>query len=156
MACWLVLSGMLWIGDSVRSPQVFSETTAGIRADGRLDFISPEGRVLASIAIEIADSPQSRAIGLMGRTGLDDSAGMLFVFEKAGVKSFWMRNTPTPLDIVFVSPTGHITHIAANTKPMSDTIYSSSGPALYVVEVHAGFCMRHAVVTGTRIVWQRK
>ena len=129
---------------------------APIRADGSLDFVSSEGRVLASITIEIADTPQARAVGLMGRKGLDDSMGMLFVHETAGPKSYWMRNTPTALDIIFVSAKGRVIHIAADTQPMSDTIYTSNGPAQYAVEVPAGFCSRHGVVEGTEIRWQRE
>ena len=149
----LISIGCLWF---FGYPQL---TAAGggdvIRSDGRLDFISSEGRVLASIAIEIADTPQSRAVGLMGRTGLDDSVGMLFVHDSEGIKSFWMRNTPTPLDIVFVSASGRVVHIAANTLPMSDTAYSSQHPCRYVVEVLAGFCKRHSVKVGTQISWRR-
>ena len=149
----LAALGWLWF---FGYPQL---TAAGsgdvIRSDGRLDFISDEGRVLASIAIEIADTPQSRAVGLMGRTGLDDSVGMLFVHDAEGIKSFWMRNTPTPLDIVFVSASGRVVHIAANTQPMSDTVYTSQHPCRYVVEVLAGFCKRHSVKAGTQISWRR-
>jgi uncharacterized membrane protein (UPF0127 family) len=130
-------------------------STAAIRADGRLQFINAEGRVLASIAIEIADTPQARATGLMGRRGLDDSMGMLFVHDVAGPKHFWMRNTPTSLDIIFVSTKGRVLHIAADTRPMSDTVYSSNGPARYVVEVTAGFCARHGISEGVQISWQR-
>lgn len=151
----LVLAAAGWIGVSGDSQLAVAGGAGVIRPDGRLEFISSEGRVLASITVEIADTPQSRAIGLMGRTGLDDSVGMLFVHDTDGIKSFWMRNTPTPLDIVFVSARGRVVHIAADTQPMSDTVYSSQYPCRYVVEVRAGFCARHGVVEGTQISWQR-
>ncbi len=152
LLAFCVLGGLIAIG----SPQAaVAGEAGGIRADGRLDFISSEGRVLASIAVEIADTPRARATGLMGRRGLDDSVGMLFVHETDGPKSFWMRNTPTSLDIIFVSAAGRVIHIAADTRPMSDTVYSSKGPALYVVEVRAGFCVRYGVVEGTHIRWER-
>ena len=150
---FFILCGFIACG---QPQKVAADSAGGIRADGRLDFINSEGRVLVSIAIEIADTPQARATGLMGRTGLNDSAGMFFVHDKAGPKNFWMRNTPTPLDIIFVSETGRVIHIAANTKPNSDTVYSSRGPARYVVEVLAGFCARHGVEKGTQISWKRK
>ena len=155
LLCLLALSSLLGFGAFGELHQAMAGRIGGIRADGKLDFIGPEGHVLASIAIEIADTPQARATGLMGRRGLDDSVGMLFVHEKAGMRAFWMRNTPTPLDIIFVSEKGRVIHVAANTKPMSDTVYSSTGPARYVVEVLSGFCARYAVVKGTRISWQR-
>ena len=156
LSCLLVLLA-LFVLDTFGQPQrVLAGSSGGIRVDGTLVFVNAEGRVLASIAIEIADTPQARSVGLMGRRGLDDSMGMLFVHDDAGPKNFWMRNTPTPLDIIFVSADDRVTNIAANTKPLSDTVYSSNGPALFVVEVLAGFCARHGVEAGTRISWQRK
>jgi uncharacterized membrane protein (UPF0127 family) len=155
LPCLLVLSVLCWFG-VCGGPQSAAAGSAGaIRADGSLEFINTEGRVLASITIEIADTPQARAAGLMGRRGLDDSMGMLFVHDEAGPKHFWMRNTPTSLDIIFVSAHGRVIHIAADTRPMSDTVYSSNGQTRYVVEVPAGFCVRHGVVKGTQISWQR-
>ena len=157
-AVWslLAISALCWFSFWCDAHHVNAGSTSSIRADGNLDFINPEGRVLVSIEIEIADTPKARAIGLMGRKGLDDSVGMLFVHEPAGLKSFWMRNTPTPLDIIFVSAKGRVVHIAANTKPMSDTVYASKTPVPYVVEVLSGFCARYGVGKGTRVSWQRK
>ena len=132
LPCLFVLFAMCWLDAFGLPPKSVAGGAAGIRADGSLDFINAEGRVLVSIIIEIADTPQARATGLMGRVGLDDSAGMLFVHDEDGPKNFWMRNTPTPLDIIFVSANGRVIRIAANTKPMSDTVYSSNGPARYV------------------------
>jgi len=156
LSCLIVFSALCWPGAFGQPQPAVAGSTGGIRADGSLAFINAEGRVLVSITIEIADTPQARATGLMGRRGLDDSVGMLFVHDTVGPKSFWMRNTPTSLDIIFVSAKSRVIHIAANTTPMSDTVYSSNGPALYVVEVPAGFCTRHGVVEGTLISWQRK
>lgn len=146
---------LCWLAVFAGPQPVAAGSSGAIRADGRLEFFNPEGRVLAAITIEIADTPQARATGLMGRRGLDDSMGMLFVHDEAGPKHFWMRNTPTALDIIFVSAEGRVIHIAADTRPMSDTVYSSSGPARYVVEVIAGFCARYGIAEGVQIFWQR-
>ena len=154
-ACLLALWFLCGLSVYAGRQQAIAGSTGGVRADGRLAFISPEGRVLASIIIEIADTPRARATGLMGRTGLNDSSGMLFVHEEDGPKSYWMRNTPTSLDIIFVSAAGRVIDIAANTQPMSDSVYSSKGPALFVVEVPAGFCTRYGIVEGTGISWER-
>ncbi len=126
-----------------------------VRPDGTLDFVGPSGNLLATITIEIADTEQSRSMGLMGRTGLNDSMGMLFTYEQAQLLTFWMRNTPTSLDIIFVSAERKVVRIAPNTRPMSDTIYSSRAAAQYVVEVPAGFCRRYQVNTRTKIKWRR-
>ena len=127
----------------------------GIRVDARLDFLNSEGRVLASIAVEIADTEPARRQGLMWRTGLDDTMGMLFIYADTYERGFWMHNTPTPLDIIFVSEKRRIIHIAADAVPLSDTMLFSGGPTKYVVEVPAGFCKRHGIAEGVVINWQR-
>jgi uncharacterized membrane protein (UPF0127 family) len=124
--------------------------------DGGVDFINSEGAILASIAVEIADTPQTRRLGLMWRTGLDDTVGMLFIYNDAVERGFWMHNTPTALDIVFISENGRVIRIAADTVPMSDTMHFSRGPAKFVVEVAAGFCKRYGIVEGVVMKWRRK
>lgn len=151
---WIVLLLVVFCLDG-RAGQSQAQTLEGIRTDGRLEFIDSEGRVLAAIAIEIADSSKSHRRGLMERTGLDDTMGMLFVFKDAKGRGFWMRDTPTSLDIIFVSAQQRVLNIAADTTPLSDTVYTSEGPAQFVVEVAAGFCQRHGIGKGALIRWQR-
>ena len=127
-----------------------------IRHDGSVDFLDPAGNLLVSIAVEFADTPGAHGRGLMWRTGLDDSMGMLFIYKQPEEQVFWMRNTPTSLDILFISGDGRVLNIARNTRPLSDTRYYSNGPAQYVVEVVAGFCARHGISDGTRVKWRRK
>jgi uncharacterized protein len=129
--------------------------TATFRNDGRLEFVSHDGRVRASITIEIAETKATRAKGLMGREEMDDNVGMLFVYQRVGDKVFWMRNTPLSLDMVFVSEDGMVLNIAGRTRPFSDNNYRSKGPAKYVVEVLSGFCDRYGIREGTRVRWYR-
>lgn len=128
----------------------------GIRTDGHVEFINSEGNAIASINVEIADTKKARGTGLMQRTGLDNTMGMLFIFGDVDHRAFWMVNTPTPLDIIFVSEAKQVINIATNTKPMSKTVYHSKGPVKYAIEVVAGFCARNDIQVGTRINWQRK
>ena len=79
---------------------------------------------------------EARARGLMGRVLSDYMAGMLFVFASADQQTFWMRNTPSSLDMIFVDAGGKVLNTAAYTTPMSDQLYSSVGPAKYVVEAN--------------------
>jgi hypothetical protein len=91
----------------------------------------------------------------MGRVLLDHLAGMLFIFESAQPQSFWMRNTPSSLDMIFIDAGGKIVNIAAYTTPLSDQLYSSAGPAKYVVEAKAGFADRFGIRTGYSVRWKR-
>jgi len=133
-----------------------NQPSASIRKDGALDFVHSDDSIKASIAIEIADTPETQMKGLMGRNALDDGSGMLFVFERPEPQRFWMKNTPVPLDIIFVGGDGCIVNIVESTIPMSNQRYSSKGPVKYVVEVRAGFAKRFQLDTDTCIQWQRR
>ncbi|MEE9119154.1 MAG: DUF192 domain-containing protein, partial [Calditrichia bacterium] len=93
--------------------------------------------------------------GLMDRELSDFSSGMLFVFREVKPRDFWMHNTSTSLDIIFVGEDSCVLDIAKQTEPMSDRIYSSGGPVKYVVEVRAGFTERYEIKEGTKIRWKR-
>ena len=130
-------------------------TDVPTRNDASLTFFRQEGSEIVSIFVEIAESPESVAKGLMGRRSLDSKSGMLFLFRKAEPRAFWMRNTPLPLDIIFVGENGCVSNIARRTKPMSDRTYLSKGPVRFVVEVRAGFCEQYGITQGTCIRWKR-
>lgn len=127
-----------------------------IRKYGTLDFIHLDKSLKTSIAIEIADTPEAQMKGLMGRNALDDTSGMLFVFDRFEPQKFWMKNTPVSLDIIFVGKDGCIVNIVESTTPLSNHRYRSAGPIKYVVEVCAGFAKRFQLDTDTCIQWQRR
>lgn len=88
------------------------QTEIPFRTDGRLAFLASEGDTLVTIDIEIAEDDQSRARGLMGRRGLPSRGGMLFIMDTADTTGFWMRNTPLPLDIIFVDSDSQVVSIS--------------------------------------------
>ena len=130
--------------------------SGSVRPDGKLEFLGPGGVAVAAIDIEIAETAEARSKGLMGRSSLRMTDGMLFVFEQAEVRYFWMYNTPLSLDMIFINSEKRIVHIAESTLPMSTQTYGSQFPAQYVVEVRAGFVKFFKIHTGMRIQWQRR
>jgi hypothetical protein len=90
--------------------------------------------------VEIADEEPERQRGLMFRPPLDDDRGMLFEWpgEAAQERGFWMRNTPSSLDIVYIAQGGRIVSIAAHTTPNSDATIPSNGVSAGVLELRAG------------------
>ncbi|NBB51628.1 DUF192 domain-containing protein [Rhizobium sp. CRIBSB] len=98
-----------------------------VTASGEHDFM-----------VEIADEEPERQRGLMFRPPLEDDRGMLFQFPDVAERGFWMHNTPSSLDIIYIAPDGRIVSIAANTTPYSDTPIPSNGPASGVLEIRAG------------------
>lgn len=125
------------------------------RANGILEFLDGDGKIMRRIAIEIAESDSAKIRGLMDRRSLPDLGGMLFVYDRVEPRSFWMRSTPLPLDILFLDAEDRVINIVQRTTPYSDTHIESQGPARHVLEVRAGATARWGISSGTRIRWQR-
>ena len=150
------LETLLFSACSFRNQELLAtQTDRPMRIDGKLDFVRFDDSVVASITIEIADTPETQTKGLMGRSSLDYTNGMLFVFESLKPQKFLMKNTPISLDIIFVGGEGCVVNISESTTPMSDKIYRSEGPIKYVVEVKAGFAKHFKIEEGICIRWRR-
>lgn len=124
------------------------------RKDGELTFQTKEGEYISQIDIEIADDMVERAVGLMYREELKYNQGMLFIFPREEYQSFWMKNTVLPLDIIFVNKKMEIVTIHKSTTPFSETSYPSTEPAIYVVEVNAGYTSEKGITEGDKISWR--
>lgn len=88
--------------------------------------------------VEIADDDAERERGLMFRPPLADDRGMLFQFPDVAERGFWMKDTPSSLDILYIDPAGRIVSIARHTTPYSQAIIPSNGGANGVLEIRAG------------------
>ncbi|QCI68858.1 DUF192 domain-containing protein [Phreatobacter stygius] len=100
-------------------------------------------------ALELANTAETRARGLMFRRDLADGRGMLFDFGPAETEvSMWMKNTYIPLDMMFIRADGTIRHIAENTTPLSEALISSTGPVKGVLEVAGGTAARLGLSAG--------
>jgi uncharacterized membrane protein (UPF0127 family) len=118
-----------------------------------IDLVVDRGGKHLPFRVELADTQESQARGLMFRTSLGDNEGMLFPSEVPAPRSFWMKNTPLSLDIIFVGADGRITNIAANTEPYSLDSVPSSGFAIAVLELRAGRAAELGIVPGDRVSW---
>lgn len=95
----------------------------------------------SEIAVEIADTLDERTKGLMFRKTMPKEAGMFFIFEEESEKSFWMKNTLIPLDMIFIDAGYKVVSIAKNAQPCKGdpcAVYPSGKPAKFVLEVNAG------------------
>ncbi|MBL8631371.1 MAG: DUF192 domain-containing protein [Rhodospirillaceae bacterium] len=101
--------------------------------------------------VEVADTDQRRATGLMHRTELAIDKGMLFDMKRTGVVSFWMRNTFIPLDMLFIAPDGTVRSIAENTVPHNDAGVSSKVPVMAVLELKGGAVKAYGIQVGDKI-----
>lgn len=105
----------------------------------------------STITFELANTPAEIQKGLMYRDNMPDSVGMLFRFPNEDMRSFWMKNTNIPLDIIFVKSNLEIENIEAYAQPYSQYSLPSTGPAQYVIEVNAGYSEKRGIQSGTKI-----
>ena len=111
---------------------------------GMLSFLRAKTfDVITTIDIEIADTDEKRMQGLMFRSSMAEAAGMLFIFSFETPQEFWMKNTIISLDLIYVSAKKEIVSIQKYAEPYSERPLPSYKPAMYVVEVNAGFCDRY-------------
>lgn len=142
-------------GDEQGSPAEAEAVHIPFRNDGTLTFLRGD-KELVSIDIEIAQTDSARERGLMQRKSLPEASGMLFIFDRLEVQTFWMANTPLPLDMFFVNTDSVIVNVARYTRPYSADEVSSIDPARYVVEVPAGFADNYGITESDRVRWHAR
>lgn len=122
---------------------------------GEVYFQDKSKKLIKQIDVEIADTDDKRHRGLMFRTKMDSSQGMLFIFPEEDEQSFYMKNTIISLDIIFINSKKQIIKIYKYTKPFDLTDLPSNSPILYVVEVNAGFTEKHGIKEGDYVDFRR-
>jgi uncharacterized membrane protein (UPF0127 family) len=109
--------------------------------------IERDGQSIAVVKAEIAVTQEERAKGLMYRKNLPDGEGMLFIFERDEVLSFWMKNTTIPLSIAYIASDGRIIDVK-DMYPLDLNSVSSSRSVRYALEVPQGWFSRAGIRTG--------
>ena len=121
------------------------------KKEGTVDILRMSGEHVVQLDIEIAETDEEKAQGLMFRQSMGDKQGMLFIFEEEKPQSFWMKNTYIPLDIIFISKEGRIVDQYLGADPKSNKSIRSRRPATYVLEVNAGFCRAYNTGPGMTV-----
>lgn len=103
------------------------------------------------LAVELMLNDAHRARGLMYRTSLAEDHGMLFAWRTPGYRSFWMRDTCIPLDMLFIDEDGYVAGIVENVPPLNEESRGVACKVSYVLEVNAGWARRHGIVPGDRV-----
>lgn len=104
-----------------------------------------------TVKAEIAEKPEDRNQGFMGRKTIPDGTGMLFVFEKDQILSFWMKNTPHPLSIAYIDSKGKIRNIFDMT-PYSTASIVSTVSVRYALEVPQGWYKKNGITEGDTVI----
>lgn len=108
------------------------------------------GAAMHLIDAQVALTPEQHQTGLMWRQELPANEGMLFVFPKAGVQCFWMKNTLLPLTAAFVANDGRIVNLA-DMRPLDETSHCSKEPVRFVLEVNQGWFAKRGLKAGDRL-----
>ena len=134
----IILSIFLFLGiPSCKTKKLPVKTISIIRQDGT-EF---------QVSAEIAEKTEDRNHGFMERKVIPDGTGMLFVFEKDQILSFWMKNTPHPLSIAYIDSKGKIRDIYDMT-PFSLSSIISTVSVRYALEVPQGWYKKNGITVG--------
>lgn len=132
------------------APEFVARAQAKMRVE-ELTIEPAGGGDARAFMVELAETDQEKAVGLMFRTQLADSAGMLFWYGSAHDITMWMRNTYIPLDMVFIGEGGTIARIEAETEPLSEQIIAAGSPVIAVLEIPGGAAARLGIKPGDKV-----
>ena len=105
-----------------------------------------------SFSVEVADTPDEQALGLMNRPHMASAAGMLFAFDAPKQAQFWMKNTLIPLDMLFADENGRITRIHENAIPQDLSVIDGGAGVKFVLEINGGLAGRMGVQAGDQLL----
>ncbi len=120
------------------------------RSHPRVVISTKSGGQLA-LQVEVADTPAKRSLGLQYRNELGEDQGMLFLFPSEGAQSFWMKNTPLPLDMIFIGSDLKIVGIIHQAVPFSTTSLTVPAPSQFVLEIKGGLSRRKGIEVGNPV-----
>jgi len=124
--------------------------TSSCGAEPKVVISTREGRE-AVFQVKVADSPAKRELGLQYRRELAANRGMIFLFPAPSVQSFWMKNTPLPLDMIFIGSDRKIVGIVEQTVPFSLDSRSVPAASQFVLEINGGLSKRLGIRAGDSV-----
>jgi len=102
--------------------------------------------------LELANTPETRQVGLMFRESLPSDSGMLFVYDRPAREGYWMRNTYVPLSIAWIDQDGVIVDIQ-DMQPLTDEVHTPSAPYWYALEANQGWFAENGVGVGHQVMF---
>ncbi|HEY7322363.1 MAG TPA: DUF192 domain-containing protein [Candidatus Binatia bacterium] len=120
------------------------------QAQPQVTIATPEGREF-TFQVEVADTPAKRELGLQYRRDLAADRGMIFLFPVESAHAFWMKNTPIPLDMIFIAKDRKIVGIVEQAAPFSTESRSVAGASQFVLEINGGLAKRYGIKAGDSV-----
>ncbi|KPM30633.1 Hypothetical protein I595_3127 [Croceitalea dokdonensis DOKDO 023] len=134
-----VLSFILFVtlGCKETPKQEIKTESIGFKKEGELQIYQSDS-LLVDLDIELAETAYEIQTGLMYRSSMEKKQGMLFIFDAPEPRSFYMKNTEIPLDIIYISDSLRIVSFQKNAKPLDEKGLPSKQAAQYVLEINGG------------------
>lgn len=142
-----VISSLRAEGEIGGGPEITATVSEYQTETELLTVLTANGK-MHEFHVELARTPPEWKYGLMYRQEMAEDHGMLFVFPAESLKSFWMKNTFIPLDMIFIRRDGEIANIAKNAKPHDLATHPSDGLVLAVLEVNGGITDKLGIKAG--------
>lgn len=132
-----LISAMLFSCGDEPKDSTIETAEIKFKKEGEL-YLLKSGDTIKKIDIEIADTQYERETGLMYRQTMEENQGMLFIYPEEALRSFYMKNTYIPLDIIYYSKDSAVVSFQENAKPLDVTSLPSIKPAQFILELNAG------------------
>ncbi|WP_418500510.1 DUF192 domain-containing protein [Flagellimonas sp.] len=148
---------LLLVSCKSETKQALKTETVSFTKEGKLSILTTGTDSLkAKFDIEIAETDYETETGLMYRQSMEESQGMLFIFPNVSARSFYMKNTEFPLDIIYIDEAMKIVSYQKNAKPYDESSLPSNVPAKYVLEINAGLSDKLGLQVGDSIAFTRE
>ncbi len=132
------------------------ESSSQVDQEAPQDSAQVDDRMIILVAgrpvpVRVSETPEDLQQGLMFTEDLPADEGMLFVFQRERILDFWMKNTPIPLSVAFIDRKGRIVAIERMEPLDEQTMHTSRVPAIYALEMNAGWFQEHGVKVGDMV-----
>jgi uncharacterized membrane protein (UPF0127 family) len=148
--CLAACSPQSGAGATPTPDAVATHPVSGLRV---IPLTITQGHTKHRFRVEVAASDDEQERGLMFRTEMGPDEGMIFPKEPAQMRTFWMRNTVLPLDMVFVGPDHKIVNVIANAEPYTLDPRPSAAPVIAVLEINGGRAAALGIGPGATVTW---
>jgi hypothetical protein len=133
---YLISTLLFSCGDEPKASRI-ETSEIEFQKEGEL-YLLKSGDSIKKLDIEIAENQYEHETGLMYRQSMKDTQGMLFIYPEEAPRSFYMKNTYIPLDIIFYSKDSSVVSFQENAQPLDETSLPSNKPAKFILELNAG------------------
>ncbi|MBT8319761.1 MAG: DUF192 domain-containing protein [Gramella sp.] len=153
-AAFLILSHGFLACESEKKSETIETDPITFTKEGEVYLIKASGDTLKKLDVELSETDYEHQTGLMYRESMQEDQGMLFIYDSERERSFYMKNTYIPLEIIYYEADSSLVSIQKNATPRDETSLPSEGPAQFVLEINGGLSDQWGIADGDRFSFQ--